>query len=144
MDLGQSYHRSDAVCFSAMQSIKRHSMTMYHITGDISFDHLVNVLSTRYLHFKINYKYFLWGNTLSLCKYPTSHKIYFRIYFDFRIILEFTLILTWIKYYHPCCWWWFLSQSFLYFVSWHSTDNVESFFVSLFLSFCFFWVSMDS
>lgn len=77
--LWQEFHRNDAV-FLLVHHFGVQDVAVCLITGEISHDQLVKVLSTSYLHSKVTifplYKeYIFGGETLRLCEYLVSPQI---------------------------------------------------------------------
>lgn len=67
--LGQEYLRSDIVSF------KRSLILISLITHDVSFDHMVKVLSARILHYKDRFSPFIIKMYfVKLCKYSITHQ----------------------------------------------------------------------
>lgn len=64
------------------------------ILGDVSFDHLVRIVSISFLYFKICKKNWR-GQSLRLCKCPVSHQIV--------TILSLLTPVTWINYHYSGC-----------------------------------------
>lgn len=58
MHFCQEYPRSHVVAFSVLH-VKRYTLPIYPINGDIPFDHLGKVVSARFLHCKITNLTFL-------------------------------------------------------------------------------------
>ena len=51
MRFWQELYISDVV--SSVQHIRRHMMSVYPIIGDVNFDHLLEELSAKFLHYKV-------------------------------------------------------------------------------------------
>lgn len=50
--LWQEYHRSNPACIIFMTSYQRGTILNNPITGDVNFDHLIETISAKFLHFK--------------------------------------------------------------------------------------------